>query len=436
MNRWQLRHNVARAVEGSKFRLGTVTSMSGQNIRSNDLVQYPNDDWNDTEVFCYSGTGAGAGRIISDFAASNGEITPFVSWGTAPVANDLFELHRYQGWLTDDYNKAIDMAILAAKDTYLTDKLDTTLTMQQARFEYPIPSGYRYLSAVHEDTLLNASDYWGSNLYDADQALFDTSAATKLAQAFVPDANDIPSGRWVGSVRLFLRVIGTISPVRTLTMKIETNSSGAPSGTQVTNASATLLTSSVTGGYAYFSFAFTNPVFLTGDTTYHLVLSISGSADSTNYIAWGKDNSTQYGNGAAAKYSGSAWSTIASAAMIFVLGNPMSTARYRQLAPGDWDVVRSDKLLWIRCPTEGRVLRLLGQGQATALTADTDTIPVNEEYVVAKAAAIMLAGHAAGPQVDADARLQRAALYEQLAAVYKGHMRTIPRPNSRVVDAR
>ncbi|MDO8671247.1 MAG: choice-of-anchor R domain-containing protein [Dehalococcoidia bacterium] len=436
MQRFQCRHQSARAVEGTKFQLGTVSTMNGSNIRSNDLLAYPDDHWNDGECFVYSGTGAGGSRIVSDFAATLGEVTPFAAWDTAPVATDLFEMHQHDEWRADDYNKAIDLAILAAKDTYLTDKIDTTLTMQGVRFEYPIPSGFRYVGAVHMDTMLNGSDYWGSDNFDADQALFDTSATTKLSQAFVPAANDVPSGRWVGSVRLFLRLVGSMSTARTLTLKIETDTAGAPSGTQVTNASATLLTSSVPGGYGYCDFAFTNPVWLTGDTTYHLVLSISGTADSTNYIAWGRDDSTSYGSGAAAKYSGAAWSTIASAALIFTLGNPASTARFAQLAADDWDVIRSDKLLWIRRPTEGRAIRILGQGQATALTADTDTIPINEEYVVAKASAIMLSGHASGPQLDLESRLQRATFYENLAGMYKAKMRVTPRPNSRIVDAR
>lgn len=411
--------------------------MSTNNIRSNNLLHLPDDALNDGECFVYSGTAAGLSRRISDFAASNGEITPYSAYSPNAVAADLFEIHKYQGWMVADYNRAIDEAMQEAEDVYLADKIDTTLTMQQARFEYPIPSGFRYLGAVHMDTLLNASDYWGSQVYDDDQPLFSTSANAKLAQAFVPDANDIPSGRWVGSVRLFLRMVGTYSVARTLTLKIETNSSGAPSGTQVTNASATLSSSSVSGSYGYADFAFTNPVWLTGDTTFHLVLSISGAADSTNYIAWGRDDSTQYGNGAAATGTAApVWTTIASAALIFALGNPVTTGRYAELAPDDWDVIRSDKFLWIRRPTEGRAIRVIGQGQATALSADTDTVGVPEGFIIAKATALMLAGRAGGPQVDADARLQRAMYWESVAEKARRRLFTQPRPNSRAVDAR
>ena len=434
MNRAALRQHIARAIGDRQ--LGTVTAMNGQNVRSNDLLQFPNDHWNDGECFVYSGTGAGKSAIISDFAATLGEITPFVAWGTAPVAGDLFELHKYQGWMTDDYNKAIDLAMIGAEDVYLADKIDETLTMQYGRYEYPIPTGFRYLSGVYQDVLMDASDYWGSNFYDGDEALFSVTGNQKLAQAFKPNAGSGSQGLWVGSVRLLLRMIGSYGTARTMTLRIETNNAGVPSATLVTNATKGLSTAGVVGRQDYFDFAFASPVFLTGDTTYHLVLSVDGAADASNYVSWGRDDDTTYGNGAAAKYNGTAWSTIANAALVFALGNPMMTARWEAFPADKWAVIRSDKLLWVGDPNEARALRLVGQGQATALTADTDTVGVPEEYLVTKAAAILLAERAGGPQTDADARLQRATYYEALAAKMLGKMRTAARPNSRVVDAR
>ncbi len=433
MQRYTARHAIMGNLYGRAL-LGTVTSMSTNNILSDDFAQYPDDQFNDGQLYIYSGTVGTAVsqyRIISDFAQTSGNFTPVSAFSPQAVAGNLFEVHQHGGPFYADYNNAIDRAMIGAEDAYLTDKLSEALTMEFGRYEYPLPTGYRYLSKVQGDTLCPSGSMWGAENFEGSQGLYTAAGNQRISQAFVMDEDT-----WIGSIRLYLAHFGTIPTALTLTVSIQTNSSGLPSGDVVQNGTAdTVLTSSIVGTYQFINFNLSKPVHLTADTTYHIVLQISSACDSTNFIGWGYDDGTSYGNGARATYGGAAW-TAGTGTQIFVLGNPKITARYEDIPVTDWDVIRSDKLLYIADPIDGRVLRLIGQGQATALSADTDTIGVPEDYVIVKASAILLAGMAKGPQTDTQGMLQRAAYFDALAERYKAGMRVQPRPNSRVVDAR
>ena len=429
-----LRYDVRQAIMGNfwgKVYKGTVTSMSTNNIRSDDFTAYPNTTFADSQLFVYSGTAINQTRVVSTFTQTNGEFAPSSAFSPQAVAGDLFEVHYAGGPLLADYNAAIARAYLDARDWYLTDLINETLTMEEKRHEYPIPSGFRYLSGVWQD-LLAPVTYWKSREYNAESGLY-TGATTrvKLSQAFQCDEDS-----WINSVRLFLRKIGTISTALTITLTIETNTSGLPSGTQVAKASTTLTTDSVPGAIRLIDFAFTDFVFLAKNTTYHIIISISGSADATNYIAWGRDDSSDYGDGNAGQYNGTSWSAITDAAFIFAIGNAAPDANFEPIPLGDWSVMPSDKTVWVRNPVEGRTLRLIGQGQATALAADTSTIVPNEEFIIARATQYVLQQFARGPQMDVEGMLTRAAWFKQVANELKVDMAIQPRPNSRIVELR
>lgn len=135
----------------------------------------------------------------------------------------------------------------------------------------------------------------------------------KLAQSFqISSADDV---RYVG---IYLRKIG--SPTGTLTLRIETNNAGSPSGTLVhANATATMSEADLTSGYEWKTFELAADVALSGSTTYWIVLSTSRSASSTNYVEWGADGSTPGYASGEMKYEASASWTAESKDAVFTI---------------------------------------------------------------------------------------------------------------------
>lgn len=106
-----------------------------------------------------------------------------------------------------------------------------------------------------------------------------TSGKTKVAVQFTQSG-----ARSVKRVALKLKKAGTIASDKLLTLTIETDSSGAPSGTAL--GTATILANSVGAAYDWYDFVFTAPVDVANSTVYHLVLTSNYTASDSNYISW------------------------------------------------------------------------------------------------------------------------------------------------------
>ena len=114
---------------------------------------------------------------------------------------------------------------------------------------------------------------------DTDKALNkETSGKTKIAVQFTQSG-----ARSIKRVALRLKKTGTIASDKLLTLTIEKDSSGAPSGTAL--GTATILANSVGAAYDWYDFVFTAPVDVADSTVYHLVLTSNYMSD-TNYISW------------------------------------------------------------------------------------------------------------------------------------------------------
>ncbi|NPV05650.1 MAG: hypothetical protein HPY67_13045 [Syntrophaceae bacterium] len=115
---------------------------------------------------------------------------------------------------------------------------------------------------------------------DTDKALNKvTSGKTKIAVQFTQSG-----ARSIKRVALRLKKTGTIASDRLLTLTIETDSSGAPSGTAL--GTATILANSVGATYDWYDFVFTAPVDVANSTVYHLVLTSNYTASDSNFISW------------------------------------------------------------------------------------------------------------------------------------------------------
>jgi len=133
---------------------------------------------------------------------------------------------------------------------------------------------------------------------------------TKLAQSFT-----ISAASQISGVNVWLKKTG--APTGLLTISIQTDASGYPSGTLAHPYAITSLSeSSLTTSYASVNIPF--PLFaLAAATTYHIVITTSRASGATNYISWGADTSSStYANGTAT-YVLSGTNTTLAGDMIF-----------------------------------------------------------------------------------------------------------------------
>jgi hypothetical protein len=141
------------------------------------------------------------------------------------------------------------------------------------------------------------------------------SVGDKLSQGI-----QVTGDQSVGAANLYMAKIG--SPTGTMTLRIETDNAGSPSGTLVDAAATTTLAESELGtSYASTTFVFASSFTLTDSTQYHLVLSTDRASSNTNYVLWGADSSSPgYTSGVMKSEASSSWSAESKDACFDILG--------------------------------------------------------------------------------------------------------------------
>ncbi len=91
--------------------------------------------------------------------------------------------------------------------------------------------------------------------------------------------------RQIKTASLVLKNNGTITAGKILTLTLETDTAGDPSGTALGTA-GTVLCSAVGTSYSYITFTFAKPVDVADATVYHLVLAGDYTVSSSNNITW------------------------------------------------------------------------------------------------------------------------------------------------------
>lgn len=139
-----------------------------------------------------------------------------------------------------------------------------------------------------------------------DYAVRDAAARTEISQGFKCATTDD-----VTKVRVWLKKTG--SPTGNINVEIQTDSSGVPSKSAVSNGtSANVDISTLTTSYAWYTFTFSTNPSLTAGTQYHLVLQGSNTVNGTAYAQWGVDNyDVVYPDGSMSVYDASTWTTEA-----------------------------------------------------------------------------------------------------------------------------
>ena len=156
-------------------------------------------------------------------------------------------------------------------------------------------------SGVESD---NLDCFYPPGYQTTDYAIRDASAQTQISQGFKPNTSST-----VTKVKLWLKKVGTPAGTDTITLVIQTNSSGVPSGTAVTNGTSVAvdISDTLTTSYAWVTFTFTTNPSLTAGTQYHLVLQ-GAFTIGVNYVQWGTDNfDVIYPDGTMAVYDGTTW---------------------------------------------------------------------------------------------------------------------------------
>lgn len=137
-----------------------------------------------------------------------------------------------------------------------------------------------------------------------------SGGVTRRAQGFQVSVNCA-----VNSVAVYMKKnSGTTTD---LTVRIETDNAGVPSGTLVTNGSATLSAFTSTS-YDFRTVTFSSAPELMADTTYWLVVQHVTEGTGNSSYHWGSDASSPgYTDGTAADYTSSAWAAASGTDMLF-----------------------------------------------------------------------------------------------------------------------
>lgn len=384
---------IARALCGDRYLTGTATGGSATTLI--DTVHaasiYPDDYFNNWEL---RNVTKDTTYRVTDWTKSSGTFT--FATGTAAATSDDYEVNNPAAWMNAHYNDAIDMAIeKAAHQMAITDKVDYSLAYQRTRSLYPVPSGFSYISQILGD---NRPTYLAKNdpaNFDTLYSFKDVAGTTFLAQSFKVSAEN-PSFI-LGDVYLLLAKVGTLAV--NLTLTIETNTSSAPTGTSGSVASsATVATgTAVLAEPGFVRFTFSAKPVLTSDTTYWLVLKSDTAANSTNYIVWANDTDANYLDGSILKGDATPTWTAVTGDLIFQVRSSQQNEWIEIRPRVDFEILR-DTTRYIRLrPSgharlrDGAALLVVGQGAPLVPTADSTSLDVPFDFVVAEACLQLIA---------------------------------------------
>lgn len=167
----------------------------------------------------------------------------------------------------------------AGTNPTLADKLQTSTGLTR---------GYEYSTVGTTDNKLRAG----------------ASTTVRLGLAFTQSG-----ARSIKRIGLYLKKTGTITTGKIVTLAIQTDSTGSPSGTVVQNGtSANVQTDDISSTAGWIVFTFAKPVDLADATVYHLVLTGDYTASTSNYIGW--QSKTVASGGTYEDNDGSNWAAV------------------------------------------------------------------------------------------------------------------------------
>jgi len=231
-----------------------------------------------------------------------------VSVGISRSTTSLLFYPRYNQQLTEDQQDALvgTSGTPSATNKYVTND-DTSGTGAVVRsslltggVSYPLGEAFTGATSPQPAVLLD----------DLQQSISDTNTAFGAAGSPMVAIKVIPRTTVTIASVISEMVRGT-DPGTNMTVEIQTDTAGVPSGTPITNGtSGTVATSTLNTWYKTTTFTFASPPTLTAGTTYHFVYKTS--ATNANQITMlGLTNAKKYASFVGSSNNGASWSTNA-----------------------------------------------------------------------------------------------------------------------------
>ena len=187
----QLRHELAKYVDD--YIVATAdASTSTTSVVDAEIGMYNTDHFNGFEICGYALTGALTAKV-TDFAVTSGVGTlTIVPAMTGMAVGVAYELHNQDaGWSKVLLDAAVNWAINRLGRIIALDKIDESLTLAAATYEYSIPSGFISIRQIYLETS-TAGRFYTKPISDRLWRIVD--AATPQI-AFDPDDFSITTSR-------------------------------------------------------------------------------------------------------------------------------------------------------------------------------------------------------------------------------------------------
>ncbi len=210
--------------------------------------------------------------------------------------------------------------VLAASTTYWLCLFSTVNEASNSRWVWEGNNPGSYANGQAADSS-NGGTSWSLLTWDM---TFGITASAMVAKDKLAQGIQISNNATISKIRLWLKKTG--SPTGNLTVKLQTDSGGNPSGTTVSNGtSATVAASSLSTSYGWIEFTFSTHPALSGGVQYHIVLETADSASNSNYVVWGADSSSpSYASGVMKYESSSTWTAESKDAIFQVIAGNVS----------------------------------------------------------------------------------------------------------------
>ena len=382
---------------------GTATAASGSTTQltiAGEIGALPAGSLIGSEIYTNGGTGSGQSLRVTGHTVSSGTATLTFPTATALSTDTTFYiLHAGgKGFYRNQYKDAVYAAIDAANQKTFTDTSNISLAIErgsggttlrgQKRWEYPLPSGFLYLWGV--DVLRERPlEAHHCGYLNTTRAFGDAAGRTRVGQGFRLDQQAL-----VAYIAVYMGKVGT--PTDNLTCVVETDSSGEPSTTAVTNGTSDVVVgTTLHERLRYVVFSFTPPILLQESTTYHFTLRRSGVSDASNYYIVGEDDGNNYPNGTLSTRDASDWNPVAGSDLLFAIS---PQADWATLAKSNWEYrPQSTDSLLLRTQgfVEGTPVQLRGGAAISRPASDSTEVPLDPDFVQ-NYALMWLRGNSAG----------------------------------------
>lgn len=431
--------NLARSLDDILPTGGTATATSGSTTTltiGGEIGSRVAGSLIGSTIYTVSGTGIGQTLRVTAHTVSSGVATLTFPTATALGADTVFYLTNLsgRGRSRQQYLDAINNAIDSANARTFTDISSITCALEEGngsttpagmqRYEYPPPSGFLYLwgvDALRERPLETNN----TGFLNTQRSFGDVTARTRVSQGF-----QLTQQALVEFVAVYMGKVG--APTDNVWVTLETNGASIPSGTLLTNG-----TSQVVAGTTLQTrmrlvvFQFSPPVLVPASTQYHFALQRTGdTADAASYYVVGEDNANQYPNGALSTRNATVWSAVSGSDLLFAI-SPQGD--WAPLARSRWELrqASTDSLMIRWGPRyhpygprsyqtvflcEGTPIQLRGGAPIARVTAATDVVPLEPDYVQTYALWV-LKGNRSGAVSSENAQMGAASIGQRLPSI-------------------